>query len=141
MNKTDAPPRNLVHDLVAAADAVRRRIDRAVEEASGLSVPQLEFLLHLSGHSDGLPLGKVADGLCCVRSNVTQLADRLEAQGWIERVPDADDRRCVKAVITDQGRARAERGAAARSAAESQITLGIDGADLSRVLDALQAVG
>jgi DNA-binding MarR family transcriptional regulator len=46
-----------------------------------------------------------------VKSNITQLVDRLETEGLVERVGDSADRRCVRAAITATGRERFEQGA------------------------------
>jgi len=39
----------------------------------------------------------------CVRSNITQLVDRLEADGLAKRVEDPNDRRAVRAAVTPLG--------------------------------------
>jgi len=127
----------VVERLLGAAEAVERRLGTAVEEASGLSLAQLDFLAHVERCGGTLSLGKVAEGLCCVRSNVTQLADRLEAQGWIRREDDPEDRRCVRAVLTGEGRERLRKGQAIRAELEREIA-GVAGEDeFARVLERL----
>ena len=54
----------------------------------GLSVPKLVALSVLREAGDSLPLGQLADRLGCAKSNMTQLADRLEADGFINRAAD-----------------------------------------------------
>jgi DNA-binding MarR family transcriptional regulator len=49
-------------------------------------------------------LGKLAEHLNCVKSNVTQLTDRLEAEGTVRRVSDPEDRRSILMELTDSGR-------------------------------------
>jgi DNA-binding MarR family transcriptional regulator len=46
-----------------------------------------------------------------VRSNISQLVDRLEGDGLVRRVEDSKDRRCVRATLTDLGRERQAAGA------------------------------
>ena len=58
-----------------------------------------------------MSLGELASRLSCVRSNMTQLVDRLEAEGLARRVDDPEDRRGVKAEITALGRQRQAAGA------------------------------
>ncbi len=53
-----------------------------------------------------LPLGQIAEKLHSVRSNVTQMIDRLTSEGLVERVFDPADRRRVLAQITEEGRRR-----------------------------------
>lgn len=129
----------VVERLMDAAGVVERRLDRAVEDASGLSLAQLDFLHHLDRCGGTLPLGKVAERLCCVRSNVTQLADRLETQGWLRREVDSEDRRSVQAVLTEEGRARLERGQAARAEVEREIAETAGDADFARTLEEIRA--
>ena len=54
-------------------------------------------LMALSAIADAggaVPLGQLADRLSCVKSNITQLIDRLEADGLVARQADAGgDRR------------------------------------------------
>ena len=69
-----------------------------------LSLAKLAALGHLSRAGDSLPLGQLAERLACVKSNVTQLVDRLEADGLVTRSHDPADRRSRLAVLTDKGR-------------------------------------
>lgn len=134
MNESGARCHRIVGRLLDAAGAVERRLERKVSDASGLSLAQLEFLHHLEEAGGALSLGEVADGLCCVRSNATQLADRLERHGWIRREDDPDDRRCVQAVLTDEGRRRLEKGLAARTEVERRIAEEAGDGDFGRTL-------
>lgn len=60
--------------------------------------------------ADGpITLWELAERLCCTRSNVTQLMNRLEAQRLVRRAPDPADRRSVRAEITEEGRAMLRR--------------------------------
>jgi DNA-binding MarR family transcriptional regulator len=45
-----------------------------------------------------------------VRSNITQLVDRLEADGLVKRIDDPADRRAVRAEVTRLGRERHDAG-------------------------------
>jgi DNA-binding MarR family transcriptional regulator len=86
-----------------------RRIDEdreAALSAHGLSTAKLGVLKHLIQAGEPLPLGHLAARLTCVKSNITQLVDRLERDGLVQRVPDSDDRRCLRAMITEEGRRR-----------------------------------
>lgn len=138
MNDSEASCHETVDRLLSAARVVERRLEEEVEGEAGLSLAQLDFLHHVDRASGALALGKVAEGLCCVRSNVTQLADRLEKQGWIRREDDPDDRRCVQAVLTDEGRRRLERGWEARMRVERRIAKEAGNGDFGRVLERIR---
>jgi DNA-binding MarR family transcriptional regulator len=49
-------------------------------------------------------LGDLAEGLDSTPRNITGLVDHLERDGLVERVPDAADRRSVRARLTEKGR-------------------------------------
>jgi DNA-binding MarR family transcriptional regulator len=57
-----------------------------------------------------LPLSQLAGRLSCVKSNITQLVDRLEADGLVARKPDPNDRRTRLAVMTVAGRKACQAG-------------------------------
>ena len=64
-----------------------------------------------------LPLGKIGERLQVHRTSVTNIVDKLEADGLVRRVPHAEDRRATLAEITAAGRETAARATAALNAA------------------------
>ncbi|HEV7991015.1 MAG TPA: MarR family transcriptional regulator [Gemmatimonadaceae bacterium] len=94
--------------LLDAARAVETRAERTLAEV-GLSLAKLGALRHLVLASEPLTLTQLAERHCCGRSNVTQLIDRLEADGFVARMVDPGDRRNVRAALTPSGRAAYER--------------------------------
>jgi DNA-binding MarR family transcriptional regulator len=106
--------------LLQAGAAVEGQLERSLLPYS-LSLAKLRALQHLDAAPEGLPLGQLAERLCCVKSNVTQLVDRLEADGFVRRRPGAHDRRRVVAVITDAGRESCHGASRAREEAEREV--------------------
>ncbi|MBW8869126.1 MAG: MarR family transcriptional regulator, partial [Acidobacteria bacterium] len=84
--------------MLHAAGTLESRVEEQLAEV-GLSLPKLAALHQLSQAGDSLPLGQLAERLACVKSNVTQLVDRLEADGLVVRAADPNDRRSRLAVI------------------------------------------
>jgi DNA-binding MarR family transcriptional regulator len=78
--------------------------------AVGLSLAKLAALSALFDAGESLPLGHLAERLSCVKSNITQLVDRLEADGLVARKPDPHDRRTRLAVMTAAGRKACKEG-------------------------------
>lgn len=71
----------------------------------GLTFARYEALMLLRLSRRGaLPLGKMGDRLQVHRASVTNVVDRLAAQGLLERVQHEQDRRAVLAAITEEGR-------------------------------------
>ena len=89
--------------------------------AIGLSIPKLAALYRLVEAGDSLPLGQLAERLACVKSNVTQLVDRLEADGLVSRAADSNDRRSRLAVLTDAGRKAYRDGSAIFETTEREL--------------------
>ena len=70
----------------------------------GLTFPRYEALMLLSFTREGtLPLGKIGERLQVHRTSVTNIIDKLEADGFVRRVPHVADRRTTLAAITDEG--------------------------------------
>jgi DNA-binding MarR family transcriptional regulator len=111
-------------DAMAAATSVMRGaqiILAAVDEAVGpfdLTFARYEALVLLQFSRKGsLPLGKMGERLMIHPTSVTNIVDRLEASGFVQRVPHATDRRTTLAEITDEGRAVVEEATRAVTAA------------------------
>jgi len=100
----------LVRTLLGAAQRLETRVETALA-ASGLSLTKLAILHHLVQTDQPLQLGRLADRISCVKSNITQLVDRLESDQLVRRVSDRADRRSIRAEITDEGRQRYAAGA------------------------------
>ncbi len=110
----------LLWRLKHTAAVIEARLEDALED-SGLSLSKGAVLDRLIKAGEPLPLTRLAGQLACVKSNVTQLVDRLEADGLVERKDDPDDRRSILAAITDKGRQRYEVGFRALTAAGKEL--------------------
>ena len=91
------------------ADRMYERISEALGKV-GLSYPKFEVLEYLRTTTEPVSLKTLADCQSCARSNITQLMDKLEVEGLVRRVPDPDDRRGVRAELTEDGLARWQEG-------------------------------
>ena len=125
--------------LLRAGGAVADQLERSLEPW-GLSLAKLRALEQLDAAPAGLPLGHLAERLCCVKSNVTQLVDRLESDGFVRRVPDPSDRRCVVATLTERGRASFRGASAAREQAERELLERLSDGDRERLVQLLARV-
>ena len=114
------PGRTGLFAVLHAASALETRVEERLADA-GLSLPKLAALHQLSQAGDSLPLGQLAERLACVKSNVTQLVDRLEADGLVVRAADPNDRRSRLAVLTDVGKTTYARGSQIQQQTEREI--------------------
>jgi DNA-binding MarR family transcriptional regulator len=117
MGATEAPG---LFDLLRTAGSVESFVEARLATV-GLSLPKLAALNRLVEAGESLPLGQLAERLACVKSNVTQLVDRLEAEGFVSRTADPGDGRSRRAVITAAGRKVYEQGSKIRQDAEQEI--------------------
>jgi DNA-binding MarR family transcriptional regulator len=85
-------------------DLRQRFTDRAAD--FNLSFAQAMALRELD---HPLPMGELAQRLCCDASNVTGIVDHLEGRGLVERRVDPDDRRVKHLVLTGAGRTLRQR--------------------------------
>src|SRR5258708_39847804 len=85
------------------------RVDVALQTV-GLTCAQYHVLKVLILAGEPLQLGQIAEKSRRVRSNATQMIDRLAAEGLVERVFDPADRRRGLAQITEEGRRRCDAG-------------------------------
>jgi DNA-binding MarR family transcriptional regulator len=126
--------------LLQLARVIERRLEESLETVD-LSVPKYSAIKHLALAGEPLALSELAARMVCVRSNITQLMGRLEADGLVQRVEDPCDRRCVRAELTPLGRERQAAGAerVREVQAEMAETLcGLDCVALERALAALK---
>lgn len=88
----------LIHDIYVLLDDG----DRRVLEASHLTPLEFSVLQRLST-DQGRRLTDIGAELLCVKSTITRLVDRLEADGLVRRTPDPDDRRAQRLLLTPRG--------------------------------------
>jgi DNA-binding MarR family transcriptional regulator len=75
----------------------------------GLTFARYELLMLLMFSSRGsMPMGKLSARLQVHPTSVTSAVDRLEAQGYVRRIPHTTDRRATLAEILPSGRSLAE---------------------------------
>ena len=106
--------------MLHASSVLEGRVEAKLSEVA-LSIAKLAALNRLTEAGESLPLGQLADRLACVKSNVTQLVDRLEADGLVERTFDPNDRRSRLAVLTDAGRKAYAKGSEIQKQAEQEL--------------------
>src|SRR5882724_13234700 len=126
--------------LVQAAHRVESRLEEALGGV-GLSIAKFETLSVLVTQDQPISLSELAAKLVCVKSNVTQLVDRLEADGLVNRTDDPADRRAVRAEVTALGRKRHAAGATVVNAVLQDVAQQLSAVDaqvLKRALDAVQ---
>jgi len=89
-----------VRKIVRAINLESKRIEKNL----GISIPQLLTLKHLNEQSDyKSTMRHLKDFLSLNASTVTGIVARLEAKGYIARLPDPNDKRSTPIVLTSKG--------------------------------------
>ncbi|MBA2304215.1 MAG: MarR family transcriptional regulator [Acidobacteria bacterium] len=114
----------ILHTAGVAGSHVESKLN-----AVGLSMAKLAALTALREAGESLPLSQLAERLSCVKSNITQLVDRLEADGLVSRAADPRDRRSRLAVMTAAGRKSCEAGTRIQQQAERVLLSELSGTE------------
>jgi DNA-binding MarR family transcriptional regulator len=138
-NKQPGGGQQSIFSLLKAAHALEDKIEATLASA-GLSGPKFAVLGVLVAAREPIALGELADKLSCVKSNATQMIDRLEADGLVRRVADPTDRRSVKAEVTALGRERHAAGAEVIDALEARFSSAVRSEDRSAVARMLRSI-
>ncbi len=99
-----SPTTSLVYALQEAADAMEERLTPLVAEA-GLTMPQFSLLFYVIEQGP-MRLGELARKERCVRSNVSNLVRKMEADHLVELRSDHGDRRAKQILASREGRSR-----------------------------------
>jgi DNA-binding MarR family transcriptional regulator len=126
-------------ELLTASGRVAEHLEKSLLPL-GLSLAKLGALSKLVAAGEPLPLSTLAERCACVRSNITQLVDRLEAEGLVSRADDPHDRRSVRAELTAEGRRRQAAGMRAIEKAERDILAHVSKPKQEALLELLQAL-
>ena len=86
-----------------AALVLKNMIEDRLLEAESLLLADNEALLNLHHNADPPRMSDIAERLILSRGGTTKVIDRLEAMGYAQRRPDANDRRATVVAITPEG--------------------------------------
>lgn len=112
------------HPLITTISHVGDLVEDELNQnlgAIGLSTTKLHALHQIHQHKQPIPLSEIASQTGCVKSNITQLIDRLVSEGLVERTRSEQDRRKVLAVLTSKGKRSHEKGMKLLKETENRI--------------------
>jgi DNA-binding MarR family transcriptional regulator len=127
--------------LIKSGRLAETRLDDALAKV-GLTFVKWRALDALVKAKAPIPLKLLPGELHCVKSNVTQLVDKLESEKLVRRVDDPDDRRSILVELTGEGQRAHQDGRAALEAATQQLFAAVgqdDQATLRSLLGGLHA--
>jgi DNA-binding MarR family transcriptional regulator len=83
-------------------------LERRLQHDHGLGVSEYEVLERLAGAGKDARMQELADAVHLSQSALSRVVARLEADGLVTRGMCPEDRRGIKACLTDSGRQRYE---------------------------------
>lgn len=124
--------------LTQAARSMRTVMTRSLT-ASGLYAGQDGVILALAAN-DGLPAGSLAQKLGVKAPTMTRTIGRMEAQGFVERRPDAEDARLTKVYLTETGRNSVSEIESSAASCDELATRGFSEKDIRSLVRLLKTI-
>lgn len=104
------------------------------------TLPRFDVLAMLHKSGEGLTMSALSKALMVSNGNVTGLIDRLEAEGAVQRLSVAGDRRAARVALTEQGRLDFERMAAIHEQWVAELLSELSDAEITQVSDVLARI-
>lgn len=100
---TQHPPETLLSLLDAATESVLAEFRRELEEAGYADIRPTHGCVFRFVRDDGMRLTELARLAGMTKQSVGELVDDLVDLGYVERIPDPEDRRAKLICLTDRG--------------------------------------
>ncbi len=126
--------------MLSITKMISQEVRRRLRAEFGATLPQFDLLAQLYREPEGLRLGELSRRTMVTNGNITGLADRLEADGLIQRETLDGDRRVTVAKLTKQGRETFAVMAKTHEGWIRELMADMDEATLNQLLTQLGAV-
>ncbi|MEU2074780.1 MarR family transcriptional regulator [Streptomyces sp. NPDC013489] len=116
MSAPDDAPGGTVHEVTRSAGSMTELLDvmweharNATAEATGPSSASQLRLMYVVDRQDGIRMRTVCHLLAAAPPTVTRMCDRLQAIGYLERMPSPDSGREIALRLTGAGKRHLQR--------------------------------
>jgi DNA-binding MarR family transcriptional regulator len=89
--------------LLTCSTLIETQIRSGLRTEFDSTLPRFDFLAQLERSPEGLLMNELSKRLMVTSGNVTAVADQLEMEGFISRIPVENDRRATKVRLTPHG--------------------------------------
>lgn len=110
---------------------------RAMFDESGLTTPQIMLMATLSKHGS-MKISELSEKLKLSNSTISGIVDRLENQGYVERVRNKEDRRVVHVSISEKSSKLTH--SAIHEKLEADLTMKLDKAKPGEIEDIVKGL-
>lgn len=123
--------------LLAGTTLVTEQLRSNLRTEFGVTLPVFDLLAQAQREPTGPTMSELSRRLMVTKGNVSELVERLEREGLVERRPDERDGRVQHVHLTAAGGALVARMLPAHRSWLSALMAGIDDATLSRLAELL----
>jgi len=90
--------------LLTCTTLIEGEVRRRLRDSFEVTLPRFDLMAQLDKTPGGMTLGQLSSRMMVSNGNVTGLAERLVAQGLLDRKPSPSDRRAQIVSLTAEGR-------------------------------------
>jgi MarR family transcriptional regulator, organic hydroperoxide resistance regulator len=126
-----------IEELLRNVSTILKKRGRDILSNFDITPPQLDALLVLRDHGE-LTMGELCQKMFLACSTATDLIDRMERNGLIERVRDTADRRVIRLRVLPKGSSVIDEVMDARRSYLVTVLSEIDVADKERLIQSLE---
>ena len=90
--------------LLTCTQLIEKQVRTQLREQFDTTLPRFDLMAQLERNSDGLKMNELSRRMMVTGGNVTGITDQLVAEGLVERVDVAGDRRAYRVRLTPRGR-------------------------------------
>ncbi|NLW17772.1 MAG: MarR family transcriptional regulator [Firmicutes bacterium] len=124
--------------LIRHANSIIRRRGRDILQEFDITPPQFDALLILKNNKgENLTIGELGERMYLACSTATDLVDRMERNGLVERIRDTNDRRVIRLQILEKGYQMVEEVLAARKRYLSEALKDVPQEDIQAMIKSM----
>ena len=89
--------------LLTCTQLIEGQVRSRLRERFATTLPRFDLMSQLERHPQGLKMNELSRRMMVTGGNVTGIVDQLAAEGLVERLADAADRRALRVRLTRAG--------------------------------------
>lgn len=128
-----------IEELLRTVGTILKKRGRDILSNFEITPPQFDALLVLREYGE-LTMGELCNKMFLACSTATDLIDRMERNGLIERVRDTADRRVIRLKVLPKGSSVIDEVLEARRGYLATVLSEIDVADKERLIQSLEQI-
>jgi DNA-binding MarR family transcriptional regulator len=120
--------------LLTCTTLIEGEVRRRLRDSFEVTLPRFDLMAQLDKTPGGMTLGQLSSRMMVSNGNVTGLAERLVAQGLLDRKPSPSDRRAQIVSLTADGRRAFRAMARAHENWIAELFSGLDAGEIDELM-------